>query len=119
MTSYIYMALIAFIYAVINTIVFRCDRSIFQKLNQNWWNPFKSYTAVKLIANYLRPDAYHILGYLLQFAIVGSVVNHENVLGYWFFFGWRINLDVFGYLFVWGVFFEIPWRLMKRPPLNQ
>jgi hypothetical protein len=99
--SFILFALAATTKAFIDTIVFRSGKSVFPES----WSPFISYSKTPLFLGLIRLDAYHIAMYLFQFLIVGAILSYQPLLGYY---------DAALFLFIWGVFFEVPWRLFKR-----
>lgn len=100
--SFILFALAATTKAFIDTIVFRSGKSVFPES----WSPFKTYSTTKLILGYYRPDPYHNAMYLLQFLLVGSILTYKPLFGYY---------DAALFLFIWGIFFEVPWRLFYKP----
>lgn len=100
--SFILFALMATTKAFIDTIVFRSGKSIFPED----WSPFKTYSTTKLILGYYRPDPYHNAMYVLIFASVGSIMTYQSLFDYW---------DALIFLAIWGIFFEVPWRLFYKP----
>jgi hypothetical protein len=100
--SFILLAIAAIIKAFLDTIVFRSDKSIFPES----WSPFKTYTSVPLTFGLIRLDAYHIAMYFFQFAIIGAIYLYKNIMGY---------ADIFIFLIIWGLFFELSWRFFYKP----
>ena len=101
-TSFILFSLSATIKAFIDTIVFRSGKSIFPEN----WSPFKTYTSVPLTFGLVRLDPYHIGMYLFQFSIIGAIYLYKPILSY---------ADIFIFLIIWGLFFELAWRLFYKP----
>ena len=100
--SFILLALAAVIKAFLDTIVFRSGKSIFPES----WSPFKTYTTVPLTFGLIRLDAYHIAMYFFQFAIIGAIYLYKPILSY---------ADIFIFLIIWGLFFELAWRFFYKP----
>jgi len=100
--SFVLLAIAAIIKAFLDTIVFRSGKSIFPES----WSPFKTYTSVPLTLGLIRLDAYHIGMYFFEFAIVGAIYLYKPILSY---------ADIFIFLIIWGLFFEISWRIFYKP----
>ena len=106
--SFILFALLAIIKAFLDTLIFRSGKSIFPES----WNPFNSYSTTKLTLGLIRLDAYHITMYLFQFVAIGfgySCYKFGIPYGYW---------SIALFLIIWGIFFEISWRLFYKKPTN-
>ena len=100
--SFFLLAIAAIIKAFLDTIVFRSDKSKFPES----WSPFKTYTTVPLTLGLIRLDAYHIGMYLFEFSIIGAIYFYKNFYGV---------IDIFLFLTVWGLFFELSWRFFYKP----
>lgn len=100
--SFILLAIAAIIKAFLDTLVFRSGKSIFPER----WSPFKTYYTVPLTFGLIRLDAYHIAMYFFQFAIIGAIYLYHSVMGY---------VDIFIFLIIWGLFFELAWRYFHKP----
>ena len=104
---FILFALIATTKAFLDTIVFRSGdgRSIFPKE----YSPFISYNTTPLTLGLIRLDPYHKAVYLLIALIIGFAKTYQMygpVFGYW---------DLAALCLIWGIFYEVPWRLFYRP----
>jgi hypothetical protein len=102
MISFIFFASIALIKAFLDTIVFRSGKSIFPAS----WDPRLTYSTTPLTIGLVRLDPYHIGMYFLQFSIIGAMVTYHPIMGY---------VDIFILLIIWGLFFELPWRIFHKP----
>ena len=100
--SFILLAIAAIIKAFLDTLVFRSGQSIFPES----WSPFKTYFTVPLTLGLIRLDAYHIGMYFFQFSIIGAIYLYKPVMSY---------VDIFMFLIVWGLFFELSWRFFHKP----
>ena len=101
MISFIFFSLIALTKAFIDTIVFRSGKSIFPAA----WSPFTTYSTTSLFLGLYRLDPFHIAGFAMIAFIIGAIKTYVPVFGF---------LDIAVFLFLWGIFFEIPWRLFKK-----
>jgi hypothetical protein len=99
--SFILFALQATTKAFIDTIVFRSGQSIFPAT----WSPFQTYSTTRLFLGLVRLDPYHIAMYIFIALIMGSVMTYHPLFGLW---------DIALFSVIWGIFFEVPWRLFKK-----
>jgi hypothetical protein len=79
--------------------------SIFQKLNQEFWNPSVSYRK-KTILTY-RVDAWHIFKSITIILICFAIVFYQSITIYPL-----VDVAILG--MVWNITFEIVYRLLKR-----
>ena len=95
--SIAFFALAAFFNAVMDTLLWHFDKSVFRNLKKEWWNPNYSWMSVKPILG-TRLDAWHLAKYGMLICFVGSVVTYQPLLGWY---------DFALYFLIWWVVFEL------------
>lgn len=85
MFSVIFLLFAAFFKAVADTLQHHYDKSVFWKLNKNFWNPVVSAEHVKFLPwTKYRPDAWHLANTGMIVSFILFAVLYKPLIG-WFF----------------------------------
>jgi hypothetical protein len=101
MIAFIFFSLIATTKAFIDTLIFRSGKSIFPTR----WSPFETYNRIPLFLGLYRLDPFHIAVFVLIANIITFGRTYHVMYGSW---------DIAILLILWGIFFEVPWRLFYK-----
>jgi hypothetical protein len=122
--SLILLSLAAICNAIMDTLQFHFETSVFSKLNKNYWNPNISWRnkyingdtklgRIKILWIFDKPvmltDAWHLFkGLTLDFLFIAIFINTQ--LPYWYYY-----VGVFFiYKLAWGLFFELFYKFILR-----
>lgn len=101
MLTYFFFTLATIFNCLMDIMAYTMDRSVFQKWNRNWWDPYFSWMYVKPFLGWMRFDGWHLLKFGMLFSFVASICTGPGI--------WWV------YLLIWGVVWEILWRVLKQP----
>lgn len=102
----IYLSLAAIFNAIMDTLTYHFDTSVFKGLNPNWWNPNESWKYNNNFLGIVRLDAWH----LAKFGMIGSIcmamISYNQILG---------NFSIFVLPIIWSASFELFYKLLRKP----
>jgi hypothetical protein len=123
--SLIFLSLAAICNAVMDTLQFHFETSVFSELNKNYWNPNISWKnkyvngdtklgRIKILWIFDKPviltDAWHLFKSLMITFLFLSIFTFNIKLNYWY----TILILFVVYKVIWGIYFEAFYKLILR-----
>jgi hypothetical protein len=121
----IFLSLAAICNAIMDTLQFHFETSVFSKLNKNYWNPNISWRnkyingdiklgRIKILWIFDKPvmltDAWHLFKSLMITFLFLSIFTFNIKLNYWY----TILILFAVYKVIWGIYFEAFYKFILR-----
>lgn len=107
MLSYLFVFLAAICSALMDTFIFRVDRSVFKKIGVKKLSPFYTFYTAKTFLGLFKLDAFHIVKLIKIVLIILAVYFYTPLFGFY---------DLIILWLSWFIGFELFWaKILYKP----